>query len=29
MTEMDEPKFGHPPKVDVYAELKQRKKYTL
>ena len=28
-TEMDEPRYGRLPKVDVYAELKQRKKYTM
>jgi len=27
--ELDEPCFGHPPKLDVYAELKRRQKYTL
>ena len=27
--EIPEPRYGRPPKVDVYAELKQRKKYTL
>lgn len=26
-TGMEEPIFGHPPKVDVYAQVKQQKKY--
>jgi len=29
LIEKDEPRYGRPPKVDVYAELKHRKKYTL